>query len=786
MEESIDDTNNATSAPSAPPPKRKLNPVSEEQNVIIEHILAGHNVAVDACAGSGKSTTILSAALRVPHLRVLQQTYNSELRKDVKAQVKELEISNVKVHTFHSLAVRYYLPDARTDTGIRKIILDNLPPKEPIPHYHIIVLDEAQDISFLYFQLMVKFACDMGKPFQIFVLGDYKQGLYQFKGADIRFLTMCEKVWAAHPLLSSRVFHKCTLRTSYRITNEMASFVNEAMLGETRLIAAKGGEPVKYFRQSNHVISIMVISQIRKLLDAGVSAGDIFVLGGSVKSTKGNIRKMENALVENGIPCHVPSFERDKIDSRVMENKVVFSTFHSVKGRQRKYAFVAGFDQSYFQHFNRDDSPLICPNTLYVGCTRATHGLYLLENADYSSSRPLEFLRLKHHQMKTKPYIDFRGHAQSIFYDEKPKNEGIAADKIKTHKITPTGLIQFLPETVIDEISPLLDKIFVNEAEAAAPADALEIPSLIETSHGFVEDVSDINGVAIPSIYYSHIQAKYADNRPVADSSCNYRNPNTDVGIIKKLIDDELADTKEGQHLFLKRVVRDMPKECASYADYLYLSNIYLSVREKLYSRLNQIHPNDYTWLTDAVVNRCLKLLDKHIGAECGHSPLIEHVIIDYDMKEENAKLNRLLSPHFPDGTDVFVFSARTDIITEKSIWEIKCTSAVTIEHKLQLVVYDWIWKCLHEDRALKHPLKKYVRKSGKSKVGRIINVITGEKCRIDATFEELTQIMVAMLKGKYTKTEPKSDDEFIADCVAFVDKQSHLPVSVAPPPLSK
>ena len=36
-----------------------MNPVSPEQYIIIENIKKGENVVVDACAGSGKSTTIL-------------------------------------------------------------------------------------------------------------------------------------------------------------------------------------------------------------------------------------------------------------------------------------------------------------------------------------------------------------------------------------------------------------------------------------------------------------------------------------------------------------------------------------------------------------------------------------------------------------------------------------------------------------------------------------------------------------------------------------------------------
>jgi len=41
------------------PKKYKLDPMSEEQEKIYHYIREGNNVIVDACAGSGKSTTIL-------------------------------------------------------------------------------------------------------------------------------------------------------------------------------------------------------------------------------------------------------------------------------------------------------------------------------------------------------------------------------------------------------------------------------------------------------------------------------------------------------------------------------------------------------------------------------------------------------------------------------------------------------------------------------------------------------------------------------------------------------
>ena len=113
---------------------------SKEQQNAIDSILNGNNVVLDAVAGSGKSTTVIGLARQVPkNIQILQLAYNAVLRKEVKLKLKEREIKNVKVHTFHSLAVKYYLLSAHTDTGINQIIKEDMRPRERIPKFDIIV-----------------------------------------------------------------------------------------------------------------------------------------------------------------------------------------------------------------------------------------------------------------------------------------------------------------------------------------------------------------------------------------------------------------------------------------------------------------------------------------------------------------------------------------------------------------------------------------------------------------------------------------------------------------------
>ena len=64
----------------------------------------------------------------------------------------------------------------------------------------------------------------MNSKVQLLVLGDYMQGLYEFKGSDIRYLTFGDLIWCKHPLLISSDFEMCSMKMSYRITNQIRDF----------------------------------------------------------------------------------------------------------------------------------------------------------------------------------------------------------------------------------------------------------------------------------------------------------------------------------------------------------------------------------------------------------------------------------------------------------------------------------------------------------------------------------------------------------------------------------
>ena len=793
---------------------------SEEQQEIHAQLKRGINVVVDACAGSGKSTTVLSLAKAMPRKQFLHITYNSMLRKEFQENVRKWGLTNLEVHTFHSLCVKYFTSTGNTDAGLRTTLAARTATNVPIPKYHIVVLDEVQDTTPLYFHFVRYFLSTIRpKPkLQILLLGDYRQGLYEFKGSDVRFLTHAHRIWAGYPLLKHpHEFAQCTLRMSYRVTRPMAQFVNDVMLGDTRLLACRDGVPVSYFRHARHNLERMVTYQIRQiLLQPGNSPSDIFVLGASVKGANSLLRRIENALVEADIPCHVPRVEdgagSDRMDERVIQGKVVFSTFHTVKGRQRKYVFVTGFDQSYFTLYDRSSDarttgvPRECPNTLYVATTRATHQLFVLETNQHTTDRPLEFLRKTHHEMVQAPYIEFKGTPQTLFYEH---DEATAAERTKqsnTHYLTPTDLTRFVPETVLDVLTPILKRLFVTLRPPST--EPLMLPNVITVRSSALvetesyEDVSDINGVALPCLWWERVhrspslptlseKSTYTcsdedvidddesidDDVEVGLKDDGIEKGNSDVaGTLYQCIEQSIRDMRPHEHGYLRQLFRTLPKTCTSPSEYLYMSNVYLTCQDKLYYKLKQIPRDAYEWLTDAMVDACCATLDDVIG-QTESIEQYEHTLIHTKDEDMHTSIDRILHAAMPtmQTHEKYRFSARLDLVTNKCIWEIKCTQQLTIEHMLQVVVYAWIARAMAnegENEGANEGTNEGENGGENggddnmaSKQVKILNIKTGEVLELCATLDELTEVVVMLIQSKYARKTVLTEDEFLAAC---------------------
>ena len=679
---------------------------SQEQTAIIQTIQNKQNVVVNAVAGSGKTTTVLWLAKTFPDKKIIQITYNSQLKTEVREKVESAELTNLEIHTYHSLAVKFYNRKAYTDDVMQTIIEHGTLPLFELPKIDIIVLDEVQDMTMLYYLLVQKFICDVNRNLLFLLLGDRSQAIYGFKGADHRFLTLgTSKIWQ-----NNFKTIQLPLHTSYRVTKNIASFVNDLMIGEQRIVANKEGPKVTYINWNIWTVCDKIGPMLLELLgNKMILPGDIFVLSGSIKHGA-PYKKLENLLVSKNIPCFVPMSDDSKLDRDVISGKVIFTTFHQSKGRERKVVIVYGFDNSYFTYYGKDCDQLVCPETLYVAATRASERLFVIKN---SSETPLSFLKKK--DIRQEDYIEY--------IDEEQQGtivEFSDAGKPSSFSTSVTDFLKFIKEDTLVLLTPLVDQLFDVTAQ---PKQIITIPTKISTGNGMFEEIADLNGLVIPAILESR--------------------HNEGMTTLKKRI-DYLATLGnfERDYPYLVKAIKKINVGGNKICDFLYLGNVYISVNEKLYFKLKQI--GQYDWLTTKMVEACHKNMQKHMD------------IANLTYEIPICKNFNLFSPcvEFDSDYGRVTMSGRVDAIDGDTVWEFKCVDDLQIGHLLQVIVYAWLWG-------------KFMVTEYGFKTFKIMNIRTAEVRTLGGNFALINDVFKLLLQNKYEKPAVDSDDIFIGKCIA-------------------
>jgi hypothetical protein len=711
-----------------------LNEPSQEQQDIINAVKYGFNVQCNSVAGSGKTTTILCMACQMPEKQILQITYNSALKEEVRCKARKYNINNLQVESYNSFA-RYYIHDAKYNNDIKKIINQNIQLLEfsnkrtPPKNFDIIVIDEIQDMNIIYYTLIKKFLKDINKSIILVVMGDEYQGVYEYTGTNKRYLTMANKVW-----FENKQYKSLKLSTSYRVTKNIASFVNDVMLGENRIIAIKDINPkIDYYFTSKFAsprdFEYSIIDLIRNNV---FLPSDIFILLPSLKETTYNYKKIENTLVNNGIKCYVPISEESILKTNIIEDKVVFTTFHQSKGRERKCVIIIGFDNSYLKYYAKDLNPYICPATLYVAVTRSSERLIIFDHSvdtDRNTGKshgPLPFLKKKPYEIHKLNYINPYG---------KPVKEYETDNDItKLSIVTVTDLVKHINDSILDELSELIKLVFTVEKTADK---YIEIDNEIDN-----EDISDLNGYIIPT-YYEY-----------------KRNFNSTY--LKYIIEVFYPINEEKTILNEKCNMLNVPWKNTE--DIILTALLYDYAKNGLLHRIAQI--KNYTWITDNILNDTYKILDNNIknpkffehslGCFCDNCEGKDYMPCGKTTKEtiDNVGIKKTCykyGKHVYENTKYtgVNISGVADVIDETTLWEIKCVDEIKIEHLLQLVVYAHIW--LNTEL---RPLEF-----------KIINAKSGEVRKLDwFEKEKIGKIVELLLESKYKKENIGNDEDFIKE----------------------
>lgn len=604
-----------------------------EQQAIADRV-ATHNLVVDSVAGSGKTTTILHIAETYPDSRILGLTYSAKLKLETQEKVRLRGLTNIEVHSFHACALKYYMSTNGifTDEHFEMMFEeDYLQPKYPI-NFDIIIVDEAQDLTKLYYKLICQLVKDCSVMPKLCIIGDVNQCIFKFNNSDSRFISCASRVFDFSEYASEEQEWDVSLKLSksFRLTAPMTRFINGNMLGYQRLIPKNedAAPAVDYvicnvYNAGNEVkcATSAIVIKLQQYLKT-YPPHQIFLLAPSVRSGNTPLKSVEKALQnlnqagKINVNIFVPVNDEEKLDNEVIANKLVISSFHQSKGLERDCVVVFNFDASYFNYYASTYPQDVCSNELYVATTRARKQLCVVH---HSSNAVLPFY---------KPLVK----TGVVYHAEKPRhmNKLKQANKFigKTSgDISVTELLRNLPTAVLRAAMQYVEYEVIQDQ-----SDVIDIPHKIKCKRSGMELVSEITGTAIPAYYEYKLSGK------MKITECDYN-----TGYEKVVT----ADLKPAA------LLRIAAGWCAYTSGYV--------------SKLRQISEhNDWTWLSQENLDKCVARIKPKSGT----------FEVKY-AKNIDVKYSRLTG---------FI-----DCVEDACAWEFKCVAELTKTHILQCVLYMYI-----------------------------------------------------------------------------------------------
>lgn len=238
--------------------------LSEEQKYFVEKAVEGNNILVDACIGSGKTTSIQYLCDQIPkEKRILYLTYNKLLKLDAKRKIKN---KNATVTNYHGFAYGI-LRRCGVTPGYSDSVQCFIRGHYPVPHYDVMIIDEYQDIELELAQLL-EYIKKENPGIQIIAVGDMAQKIYDKTTLNVpefidRFLgkhleiefTTCFRLSEDLASLLGRVWKK-TIRgvnpdcsVEYMCTNEAAVFLENQDPKDILCLGARYGGMTKVLNQ---------------------------------------------------------------------------------------------------------------------------------------------------------------------------------------------------------------------------------------------------------------------------------------------------------------------------------------------------------------------------------------------------------------------------------------------------------------------------------------------------------------------------------------------------------
>ena len=724
---------------------------SEEQLNIINN-LETYNIIVDSVAGCGKTTTILGIANKYSNKNILVLTYNKRLKEETAYKVKYFSFKNVNVYNYHSFG--YVLETTvRDDITLKKALDKGI---ENSYNYHIIIIDEIQDMNYIYYELVEYIINRNLQKAKICALGDVQQCIYKNNGSDERFILKTDSIFN-----SDFPWKKLSLSISFRLTKQIASFVNYCNGSKDRIKAIKDGEKPIYII-TNTFENNIIIEKIKYFINIKkYNVEDIFIICPSVIANVKDspIKIIENQLVENNLPVFIPNNDGDVIARNIIKNKIVISSFHRTKGLERKVVFFYNFDTSYYTNYNGGIDTDKLTNPLYVGLTRAMEHLIIIHHHENDF---MDYVKLE----EIKKYCD-------VIIDKELSIKN-------SQKIINMGVDKYLGNLSEETVTESYNIIHKYIKEINPKEKVLTIP--YSTEQSFVINIDD----------------KEINNKEINNKEINNKEHDYDKLEIIEQVSDLCGIAipfyyeykSKGRITVDENVVINNIEEC------FILTNHYSSFRSGYLFKINQI--TDYSWCNQIDIDSFMDRLSQSVSNKSKYEEIVECDYNEYRFQGsidcvdflnnifyEFKIVDELSHKHF------IQLSFYKYILFKKlfnDILKILKNNNVTFSHKSSHELYHPEYfdnKYIYFTNGKKRRIKALDALSWHMEFKNLLNLLKiysqysfilfnikdNNKFSLDVPFKVLEQMINYIYENKY-KIKKDSDECFTKKCLFLKDKQ--------------
>lgn len=307
------------SAPVTPAPPAIT--LSDEQQKMVDVAMTGRDVIVEACCGSGKTTTIQQLCQQIGrNQNVLYLTYSKLLKLDAQRRVQFARVQNYHGVVYPSLLSQNIRCGISESIKVFNDSFKHL--SANFPTYDVLIIDEYQDINEEYARLLMNIK-SKNPLMQIIMVGDMAQKISANTRIDVQGFV---KGFVNDPEMAP-------FTQSFRLGEDLGERLSSAW---NKPIHGMNAQQIVRFLDFDEAVDIMREREPGQLLSLGKRNGDMTHALNNLEATRPTI------FNKNSVYASIRDGDRGVTYS---DDTAVFTTFDSSKGMERHTSMIFDYDE---------------------------------------------------------------------------------------------------------------------------------------------------------------------------------------------------------------------------------------------------------------------------------------------------------------------------------------------------------------------------------------------------------------------------------------------------------